>query len=51
MLLKVHNNVKHFYWENAVHGSDSDENAAIEGASIMHGRESSWVIPLLLVFS
>jgi nucleoside diphosphate kinase len=33
MLLKVQS-VKHMllYWENAVHGSDSDENAAIEGA-------------------
>jgi nucleoside-diphosphate kinase len=32
--------VKHIlYWENAVHGSDSDENAAIEGAFHFAGRE------------
>jgi nucleoside diphosphate kinase len=33
--------VKHMllYWENAVHGSDSDENAAIEGAFHFAGRE------------
>jgi nucleoside-diphosphate kinase len=34
MMLKVHNKVKLPIGENAVHGSDSDENAAIEGASI-----------------
>jgi nucleoside-diphosphate kinase len=40
MLLKVQS-VKHMllYGENAVHGSDSDENAAIEGAFHFAGRE------------
>jgi nucleoside-diphosphate kinase len=41
MPLKVQYNVKHMasIGENAVHGSDSDENAAIEGAFHFAGRE------------
>jgi nucleoside diphosphate kinase len=41
MLLKVQS-VKHMLLcgENAVHGSDSDENAAIEGAFILQEESS-----------